>query len=232
MAAVDNSTRFDDRVLTMDKGILRDKYGISKERTVFLSVAILEKRKCIYETLEVFNNILAYRNDLVFIIAGQGPEKEKIFQFGNRHNLNNNVKIYDYIDGQTKEEIFLLSDVFILNSSSESFGITLLEAVSRGLFVITTPVGIASDAEKVFNSENCIVVPIRNNEALRNAILAILNKEIDTEMVRRKNYFDFKRRFDVAPVFDKIVTIYRDMLDNGIKITSEKLTPSRGNDRE
>lgn len=232
MTIVDNSTHFDDRALTVDKGALRDKYGIPKEKTVFLSVAILEKRKRIYETVEVFKDVLACRNDFVFIIAGQGPEKEKILQFVNRYSLNDNVEIYDYIDGQEKEEIFFLADVFIFNSSNESFGVTLLEAVSHCLFVITTPVGIASDTEKVFNNENCIIVPINNNDVLRGSILAILDKKIDIAKAKRKNYFDFKKRFDKKPVFDKIGTIYRHMLNNGIKITSEKLPARRGNDRE
>lgn len=101
--------------------------------------------------------------------------------------------------------------MFILNSSNESFGITLLEAVSQGLFVITTPVGIASDTEKVFNSENCVIVPINNN-ALRDAILTILDKKIDLDKVTRKNYFDFKKRFDIEHVFDRMKDIYEEVL--------------------
>ncbi len=218
MAVVDNSARFDDRALTVDKGPLREKHAIPRERMVFLSVAILERRKCIYENLEVFSNILAYRDDFVFIIAGHGPEKERIIQFVNRHNLSKNVKIYDYIDGQKKQEIFLLSDVFILNSSNESFGVTLLEAVSHGLFVITTPVGIASDAEKVFTSENCIIVPINNKNALQDGILAVLDKKINMDKVKIKNYFDLKKRFDIESVFDKIGAIYKEILNIGAKV--------------
>jgi len=216
ITVVDNSTHFNDRALTVDKGSLRDKYGIPEGKTVFLSVAILEKRKRVYETVEVFKDVISCRNDFVFIIAGQGPEKERILQFVNKHNLNNNVKIYDYIGGQEKEEIFLLSDVFIFNSSNDSFGITLVEAVSHCLFVITTPVGIASTAEKVFNNKNCTFVSINNNATLRNSIFLILDNKIDIYKVKRENYFDFKKRFDIEPVFDNIGTIYRNMLDNKI----------------
>ena len=119
-----------------------------------------------------------------------------------------------------------------MNLGNGSIGITLLEAVSHCLFVITTPVGIASDAEKVFNDENCSIVPINNNDALRDSILAILDKKIDIAKAKRKNYFDFKKRFDKKPVFDNIGTIYRHMLDNGIKITSEKIPAGQRNDRE
>ena len=213
ISVVDGATRFDDRVLTVEKESLRDKYGIPKEKKVFLSIAMLEKRKHVYETLEAFKDVLECRSDFVFIIAGQGPDEERIRQFVNRHNLNNNVRFLDYIEGIEKEETLLLSDVFIFNSSNDSFGITLLEAVSHCLFVISTPVGIASDDDKVFNNENCIIIPINNNQALRNSIIAILDDTVDTDKIIRNNYFNFKKRFDNIPVFYNISTIYRHMLD-------------------
>jgi hypothetical protein len=88
--------------------------------------------------------------------------------------------------------------------------------VSRDLFIITAPVGIVSDSEKVFNTENCIIVPIDNNEALRDSIFSILDNKINLDKAKMKNYFDFKKRFDIEPVFDNIGTIYRNMLDNKI----------------
>ncbi len=209
---VDNCVRFKDEVFHIKKEALREKYAIPKEKTVFLSVALLQERKGLLGTLEVFKKIHAERKDFMFIIAGEGPEKERILRFVEANKLGYNVIVYDYISGQKKDDIFFLSDVFISNSKVESFGISLIEAVSHGLFVIATPVGIASDAEKVFNSENCIIVPINNNNALRDAILTILDKRIDLDKVTRKNYFDFKKRFDVEPVFDRMSVIYEEVL--------------------
>lgn len=42
-----------------------------------------------------------------------------------------------------------------------------------------------------------------------------MDRKIDIIKAKRKNYFDFKKRFDVEPVFDKMRGIYRDVLDKG-----------------
>ncbi len=219
MVHVDNSVKFDDRVLTTNKEQLREKYGIAKEKTVFLSVALLQERKGIHKTLEVFRNIHATRKDFIFIVAGEGPERENIIHFVETNRLSNNVKIYDYIFGQEKEEIFLLSDVFISNSMVESFGISILEAVSHCLFLVTTPVGIASSAANVFHGGNSIIVPIHDNEELERAILRVLDNKIDINAIAKKNFYDLKSRYDVEPVSRKISIIYEDVL--GIRKSNE-----------
>ncbi|MFQ5754176.1 MAG: glycosyltransferase, partial [bacterium] len=78
MTQVDNCVSFNDVILTTKKELLRKKYGIPNGKLVFLSVALLQERKGIYKTLKIFKDILAVRNDFVFIIAGEGPQKEKI----------------------------------------------------------------------------------------------------------------------------------------------------------
>ncbi len=210
---VDNCVRFDNAMLFKDKKILKLKYGIPSNKTVFLSAALFMEKKGIIETLVAFRNIFKERKDFCFLVAGEGPERSRILDFLESNKLDKNVKVMDFIAGQEKEDIFSLSDVFILNSSVESFGISLVEAVSHGLFVISTPVGIASDAENVFNDGNCIRVPIKNTKALERAILTVLDKKIDIDTITKKNFYDFKDRFDVKPVFEKMKQIYEEVLN-------------------
>jgi len=78
--------------------------------------------------------------------------------------------------------------------------------------MITTPVGAASEAENVFDDENSIIVAINDNNALKNAILMVLNKQIDFEMITRKNFHDFRSRFDVGSVANQMKQIYEEVL--------------------
>lgn len=209
---VDNCTRFEKSLFSGNKVALKKKYGVPHNKKVFLSATLLQKEKGIYETLKAFNSIHKRRGDFYLIIAGEGPEEGSLMNYVKTKDLVRNVKIMDYISGQVKDDIFHLSDCFILNSVVESFGISLIEAVSHGLFVITTPVGIASEAENVFYEGNCILVPIKNTKALENAILSVLDKKIDIVRIREKNFNDFKARFDIEPVFEKMELIYEEML--------------------
>ncbi len=213
---VDNCTRFDRVPFFSSMVDLRRIYNLPQDKTVFLSAALFQKEKGLFETIDAFAVIHERRDDYYFIIAGEGPEKSRLVDYVKAKGLVDNVRVMDYISGQLKGDIFRLSDCFILNSAVESFGISLIEAVSHGLFVITTPVGIASHAERVFSDGNCIIVPINNGNALRNGILEILDKKVDLDKVKRKNYLDLKRRFDIGPVFDKMKAIYEEVLEGGL----------------
>lgn len=214
MIPVDNCVRFDSSVLSVDKTFLRKKYGIPEEKIVFLSASLLQKIKGIHETLIAFSAIHKKRDDFYFIIAGEGPEKNNIITFIKENNLTNNVKVLDFITGQKKEDIFLLSDVFILNSTMEGLSVAQVETLSYGLFMITTPVGIASDAERVFNDKNSMLIPTNDTQALEMAILQVLDKKLDINKITRKNFYDFKDRFDVEPVIDKMKHLYDEVLNS------------------
>ncbi|HEC64140.1 MAG TPA: glycosyltransferase [bacterium] len=213
LICVDNSTCFSEDWKYVDKDKLVGKYGFNSNKILFLSLALLEKRKGIYETLQVFKSLAARRDDFLYIIAGEGPEKERLSEFIIENGLTDNIKMLDFVSGQNKKELLFMADAFILNSSNESFGVSLVEAVSHGLFVITTPVGIASDAENIFDDSNCIRVPIGNNLALEKAICNLLDKKINIAAIREMNYYNFKSRFDIEPVFEKMKKIYEEVLN-------------------
>ena len=95
----------------------------------------------------------------------------------------------------------------------EGLSVAQVETLSYGLFMITTPVGIASDAERVFNDENSMLIPINDTQALEMAILQVLDKTINTNKITRKNFYDFKDRFNTEPVFEKMRIIYDEVLN-------------------
>lgn len=63
-------------------------------------------------------------------------------------------------------------DVLLWTSTYEGFGLVLLEAMSQGLPVVTTPVGIAPSLVK--HGVNGLVVPVRDAEAIADAAARLL----------------------------------------------------------
>ena len=54
-------------------------------------------------------------------------------------SLRENVKLFEPVfDTEKKEQIFLNSDCFLLPSKSENFGMSIVEALSYGVPVLTT----------------------------------------------------------------------------------------------
>ena len=209
---VDNSVRFAENTWKDDVEELRRKYGIPIEKKVFLSASLFNKEKGLDGALKAFGEISKRRNDYYYVIAGEGPEQTFMEKVMSAAVLSDTVRIIPFVSGDRKSELFRLADAFILNSTIESFAITLVEAVSYGLYVITTPVGIASYDEDVFNDANCTRVPVGDGAELERAITSFIDGEVELDGVIEDNYNVFKERFDVVPVFERLSSIYSQVL--------------------
>ncbi len=110
----------------------------SSDKIKILFLARLEKEKGIFETIEAFKNISKSIENIELTIAGEGltlPEVKK-------EVLNdNNIKVIGYVEGKSKVDVFQENHIYCLPSYSEGLPITVLEAMSFGMPVITTKVG-------------------------------------------------------------------------------------------
>lgn len=78
------------------------------------------------------------------------------------------LKIYESMDQGQLIKIYDSHDIFVLPTYSEGFGRVVVEAMSRGLCVITTPTGFASDGIK--NGENGYIVPFGDTDSIVNLV--------------------------------------------------------------
>ncbi len=93
-----------------------------------LFVGRLEKSKGIDKIIEAYNEL---NNNYDLTVVGSGPMECLI---------KNDIKIHYYknIDVNELKKIYNNSDVFIFPSILENFGLVILEALSSGLYVITS----------------------------------------------------------------------------------------------
>lgn len=90
------------------------------------------------DVLSVFYRI-QMELDAVLLLIGEGPDKEKIRQEAQSLGIIEKVKFL----GKTSEveRVLCMSDLFILPSEKESFGLAALEAMGAGVPVISTNTG-------------------------------------------------------------------------------------------
>lgn len=101
----------------------------------------------------------------LLVIVGDGVEREKLE--GERLlGLEVNV-VFEGLKKNLKD-YYKSSDVFLLTSNYEGYGMAAAEAISSGLPVIMTDVGLAGEVVK--NGENGIIIPVGSNERLIEAI--------------------------------------------------------------
>lgn len=81
-----------------------------------------------------------------FIIAGTGPEEEKLKRDLEDYSNRSIVSIRGFITEDEKEDILTHSDVYVLSTELDVLPISIMEAMSYGNVAISTPVGGIPDA--------------------------------------------------------------------------------------
>jgi N-acetyl-alpha-D-glucosaminyl L-malate synthase BshA len=77
--------------------------------------------------------------DAVLVLVGEGPEKNRIELLARQLGVDKYVRYLGKI--KDVEQVLCLSDLFLLTSESESFGLAALEAMAAGVPVMSTNTG-------------------------------------------------------------------------------------------
>lgn len=121
--------------------ILLDRYHLNRKNLILFSLSRLsssEKYKGYDHTIELLPKLLEEYPNLVYVLAGKWDvvEKKRLDDLIAINHLQEHIRLVGFIDEAELTEHFLLSDVFILPSKKEGFGIVFIEAMASGLRVI------------------------------------------------------------------------------------------------
>ncbi len=144
----------------------------------FIFVGRLIEYKNLFHFLEAFNTAINKSvNKWGVIILGDGEQKNELKQYVLEKNMPN-ISFQNGVSWQQVPEYLALSDVLVLPSYSEPWGLVVNEAMACGLPVIVSEkCGCAIDLVK--NEENGFTFSPYNYEQLTNLLLKFMNEEVD-----------------------------------------------------
>ena len=126
--------------------------------------------------------------DLVYIIAGEGGDRDRLEAKVSKLKLNNQVRFTGFVSEERKADHYRLADAFLMPSQGEGFGIVLLEAMACGIPVMASK--IDGSYEALLQGKLGVVVDPRNSESVIQGIKEILTcpKVVPAEL----DYFSFE----------------------------------------
>lgn len=147
-----NHERFNPRF--KDRGFWKEFDKSYQDEKVILFVGRIAKEKNLDLFMQVYQ-LLKNREDLKFIIVGDGPYMQDIDTEENR-----GVVKTGFLEGEVLSKAFASADIFLFPSETETFGNVVLEAQASGLIPIVSSVG--GTKENIVDSSTGFVIEGNN----------------------------------------------------------------------
>jgi len=186
----------------------KEKWNLKKRNILY--VGRLAKHKGIDILIKAFKEVILKYEDTSLLIVG---EDNGALSYLNTIKNELNLKQV-YFTGKLSDndliKSYLSSDVFVLPSSYEAFGMVLLEAMAYGVPVIGTNVG---GITHVLNNGKCgEIVDYGNVDELNNAIIKLLEDDrIRSNFV--ENGYKRINDFSITEISKKLEKTYLDLLN-------------------
>lgn len=114
-------------------------------------------------------------SDIRLVIVGEGQEKELLERQMNELGIAGRVDFRGYLEGQPLTDLYRESDVFILPTREDCFGLVLLEAMCASLPVISSKYADGA-RDLITQNENGFIVDPEDTESFADAIERIFSE--------------------------------------------------------
>jgi glycosyltransferase involved in cell wall biosynthesis len=196
---------------------LRDRHKIPANATVIGAVGRLNAEKDYPNFFEAAQILLRERDDLYFTIAGKGPLEETLRRQVQSMRLADRVLFLGHF--HDTREVYDLLDVYVLSSLREGLPNTVLEAMAMEVPIVATDVDGVSEA--VTNEREALLVPPRAPHKLAAGIRAVLQDPALGDRLRRAARLKVVRDFSFADRMRRVEEIYRTVMNNSGRNTSQ-----------
>lgn len=123
------------KISDIEKRNILDKYNIPKDIKKLIYIGRIAKEKNLDELIGFYNEI--YKDDrVVFIIVGDGPFLEELRGKVKKLGISNKVIFTGMIKNENIGQYYQIGDIFINSSTSETQGLTYIEALASGVPVL------------------------------------------------------------------------------------------------
>lgn len=147
------------------------------------------------------------KENILTLIVGAGEEYKNLNKMKEKLKLKN-VFFLGNQNHNILRKIYNISDVCVVPSRKEAFGLVALESIACGTPVIATNQGGMPD---FINEEVGILIENENVKELENAIIKILNNEIKFDSMSLVKYAKENYRQDLF--VDKLIDVYKENLN-------------------
>jgi L-malate glycosyltransferase len=172
------------------------------DQLVVTHISNFRPLKRIIDILKTFK-IVSEKLNVKLLMVGDGPEKERAMRYCKAHGMEDSVLFL----GKSNQinEILCFSDLFLLPSEQESFGLAALEAMVHGVPVVCSNVG--GLPEVIEDGISGYLCPLGDIDAMAEKAIHILEDTERHQLFKRQAY-ESSKKFDIKKVIKSYELLY------------------------
>lgn len=213
----------DDRVITLPNGIdaemffpatleqkeaARASFRLPQGAFVVGGVGRLAEVKNPQVFLEVAATFLKLHPQAVFVFAGTGPLEAELRELAGSLGITDSVCFLGHVSDRV--ELYRALDVLLITSDSEGTPMTLLEAMSCGLPVISSSVGGIPEVAK--HESNALLVPPRDVKGFVSALKRVLGEDGLARKLGENARTTILERYEIRGLVRQIEALHEEVL--------------------
>jgi glycosyltransferase involved in cell wall biosynthesis len=152
--------------------------------------------------------INAVRN-VKLVIAGEGKEKISLQSLTKSLDLEKNIMFVPLVN--QVDDILSSFDIFVMPSRQEGLGLSVLEALSRGLPVVASDVGGLKSL--IRHQQTGLLVPAEDPRALAQAVIELIRNPNKAKAYGSAGRIFVKENFSLQTMIEKTISVYQEAIN-------------------
>ncbi|HAP30484.1 MAG TPA: N-acetyl-alpha-D-glucosaminyl L-malate synthase BshA [Flavobacteriales bacterium] len=179
-----------------------------KDEVIITHISNFRKVKRVDDVIRIFEGV-QQQLSAKLLMVGDGPELHQVKNLARELGISDKV----FFLGKSKriEQITSISDVFLLPSETESFGLVALEAMASGVAVVSSNVGGLPEVNK--DGVTGFLNEVGDIEGMIASVLTIL-KDKDTLARFKTNALEHSQKFELNKIVPEYENLYLSLVKN------------------
>jgi len=199
----------------------RTELKINPTRKYLLFLSRIHPKKGLHFLLEQWGMLSSEFNEWTLLIAGEGENKEywdQIIKIIEQYDLSNRVIFLGLLKNQERINAYAASNLFVLPSETENFGIAIAEAMACKIPVITTK---NTPWKEILDCDGGWWIKLSSQELAKALIEALNLDETDLEK-KGQNSFDLIQKYSWLNQGPKFSQLYKWVLEENYSLAKPK----------
>lgn len=192
--------------------IIKKRYELPLDKKILAIVGRLSPEKRIDIFLKFAYELLKIRNDVCFIVVGEGAEKSKLISISRELGIEKFATFIGFVENM--EEIYSMIDLLLLTSDTEGTPRVVLECMAHKKSVIATDVGGLKEIIK--NNESGILVKKGDYLTMAKEVNRLLEDVNCLALQREEAYKTICCYFSLRKMQEEINQFYNMILNRAV----------------